>query len=402
MDWTIKFLLLACIAGWAVTATRLRRRARNLAKRNGELLHQQESLRVERQLAEANLQIILSSMQEGVLVLDRRRVIRLANPSAQRLFGWTAEITAKPVLEVVREPAVDVLIAAAVAGGEPQEAEIELPGRKPPLVLEVHVTPMRDATGEPAALAMFRDVGRLKRLEDVRREFVANVSHELRTPLSVFQGYVEQLMDAPDMPRKEQHAVFSILEKHSSRLNALVEDLLILARLESKPDELEREPIDLAAFLRDLKRDWEPRAGARGISMELDVPGDLRPMKADRRRIEQVFTNLFDNALKHTPEGGTITLAAANAESMVEVSVSDTGQGILSSHLPHIFERFYRADKARSREVGGTGLGLSIVKHIARAHGGSVEAESTVGKGTTIRVRLPVATDESGSALDGK
>ena len=397
MDWITKILLLVCIAGWAATAARLRRRARDLAKRNQELLQQHESLREQRQLAEANLQIILSSMQEGVLVLDRRRVIRLANPSAQKLFGWTAEVTSKPVLEVVREPAVDALIGAAVASGETQEAEIELTGRKPPLVLEVHVTPMRDAAGDPAALAMFRDVGRLKRLEDVRREFVANVSHELRTPLSVFQGYVEQLMDAPDMPSKEQHAVFSVMEKHSKRLNALVEDLLILARLESKPDELERELIDMAAFLRDLKRDWEPRIRAKGIAMEINVPGDLSGLSADRRRIEQVFTNLLDNALKYTPGGGTVTLGAANAESMIEIWVADTGQGILSSHLPHIFERFYRADKARSREVGGTGLGLSIVKHIARAHGGSVEAESTVGKGTTIRVRLPVAPAEDGS-----
>ena len=389
MDWSLGLLLLLSLTGWAVMAPRLRRRASNLEKRTEQLLQERESLRVQRQLAEGNLQIILSSMQEGVLVLDKRRMIRLANPSALKLFNWAAEVSNRPVMEVLREPAVDDLIAAALQTGESREAEIELPGRKPTLVLEVRVTPMRDAAGEPAALAMFRDVGRLKRLEEVRREFVANVSHELRTPLSVFQGYVEHLIDTPDMPREEQSEVFGVLNKHSRRLNALVEDLLILARLESRPDDLEREPIDVPALLRELKRDWELRAREKGVAMEVDVGSALVPLNADRRRIEQVFTNLFDNALKHTPKGGTITLGASNAGAMLEMWVKDTGQGILSSHLPHIFERFYRADKARSREVGGTGLGLSIVKHIAKAHGGSVTTESTVGKGTTIRVSLP-------------
>ncbi len=389
MDSILGLLLLLSLGGGAFMASRFRRRAVNLEKRNEQLLQERESLRVQRQLAEGNLQIILSSMQEGVLVLDKRRRIRLANPSALKLFNWAAEVSNRPVLEVLREPAVDELIAEALKTCEPREAEIELPGRKPAVVLEVRVSPMRDAAGEPAALAMFRDVGRLKRLEEVRREFVANVSHELRTPLSVFQGYVEQLMETPDMPEEEQSQVFAVLNKHSRRLNALVEDLLILARLESRPDELEREPINVPALLQELKRDWELKAGEKGVSMELDVAGDLVPLSADRRRLEQVFTNLFDNALKHTPEGGTITLGASNVGAMLEMWVKDTGRGILSSHLPHIFERFYRADKARSREVGGTGLGLSIVKHIAKAHGGSVKAESTVGKGTTIRVSLP-------------
>jgi two-component system phosphate regulon sensor histidine kinase PhoR len=389
MDWFFGLLLLLSIAVWAVTSSRLRRRAEVLAKRNEQLMDERESLRVQRQLAEANLQIILSSMQEGVLVLDKRRTIRLANPAAQKLFDWTGEMSKRPVLDVLREPAVDDLIASALESGEPREAEIESAGRRNPLVLEVHVTPMRDAAGEPAALAMFRDVARLKRLEDVRREFVANVSHELRTPLSVFQGYVEHLIDEPDMPRQRQAEVFGVLRKHSKRLNALVEDLLILARLESRPDELEPELIDLPGFLRELKRDWELRAGEKGVAVQLEVAAELDPLHADRRRIEQVFTNLLDNALKYTSEGGTITLGASRVGPMMELWVKDTGQGILSSHLPHIFERFYRADKARSREVGGTGLGLSIVKHIARAHGGSVDAGSTVGKGTTIRVRLP-------------
>ena len=371
-----------------------------MVNRNERILKEGEALRLQRQLAEANLEIILSSMQEGVLVVDRRRAVRLANPAACRLFDLQPPFVNRPVLKLLREPAVDDMIARALESGQPQEGELELTARKAALVLAVNVAPMRDAAGESAALAMFRDVGRLKRLEDVRREFVANVSHELRTPLAVFQGYLETLSDTPDMARKQQTEVFSILTRHSKRLNALVEDLLILARLESGPQELEVETIDVAAFFGEIARDWRLSAGKKGVALKLDVARDLPPLLADSHRIGQVFSNLFDNALKYTLEGGTITLGAATAGAMMELWVKDTGQGILSSHLPHIFERFYRADKARSREVGGTGLGLSIVKHIAKVHGGSVEAESAFGKGTTIRLRLPLASgaDRAASA----
>ena len=398
MSWILGFLLVLTLGAWAVRESRIRRRAATLVNRNERILKEGEALRLQRQLAEANLEIILSSMQEGVLVVDRRRAVRLANPAACRLFDLQPPFVNRPVLKLLREPAVDDMIARALESGQPQEGELELTARKAALVLAVNVAPMRDAAGESAALAMFRDVGRLKRLEDVRREFVANVSHELRTPLAVFQGYLETLSDTPDMARKQQAEVFFILTRHSKRLNALVEDLLILARLESGPQELEVETIDVAAFFGEIARDWRLSAGKKGVALKLDVARDLPPLLADSHRLGQVFSNLFDNALKYTPEGGTITLGAATAGAMMELWVKDTGQGILSSHLPHIFERFYRADKARSREVGGTGLGLSIVKHIAKVHGGSVEAESAFGKGTTIRLRLPLASDADRTA----
>jgi two-component system phosphate regulon sensor histidine kinase PhoR len=368
-----------------------RRRERQHGKRVEELRREHESLRNQRTLAEANLEIILSSMQEGVLVLDKRRAVRLANPAAQKLFNLPADFQGRPVIALLREPAVDDMVVAAVERAEACDAELHLSARKPPMVLAARVAPMRDASGEPAALAMFRDVGHTKRLEDVRREFVANVSHELRTPLAVFQGYLEHLLDAPDMPRKAQTEVFAVLDRHSKRLTALVEDLLVLARMESQPDELSREEIEVPAFLAEIARDFALRAKKKGVKLRVDVPSGIAPLNADPLRIGQVFTNLTDNALKFTPEGGTVTLGAAVSGGETLLWVSDTGQGILSSHLPHIFERFYRVDKGRSRDVGGTGLGLSIVKHIARAHGGDAEAESTFGKGTTIRLRLPNA-----------
>jgi two-component system, OmpR family, phosphate regulon sensor histidine kinase PhoR len=391
MAWILGLLLAAALIAWAVREARMRRRIALLERRERRAEKEAEQLERQRERAEANLEIILSSMQEGVLVVDSRRAVRLANPAVCRLFDLQLPVINRPLLKLLREPAVDEMVAQAQQTGQAQEAELELSGRGSPLILAVHVAPMRDAAGEPAALAMFRDVSRLKLLEDVRREFVANVSHELRTPLAVFQGYIESLSDSPDMPRKQQAEIFAILTRHSRRLNALVEDLLILARLESKPHELEIEPIDVNAFLAETARDWKLAAEKKGVAVTVDAAGGMATLRADRLRLEQVFNNLMDNALKYTPEGGTITVGGASAGEFTELWVKDTGSGILSSHLPHIFERFYRADKARSREVGGTGLGLSIVKHIARAHGGTVEAESALGKGTRIRLRLPTA-----------
>lgn len=414
MSWLFGILFLFTLIVWVWREIHFRQSAGKLSDLLDDLVHEREPVNFEttgalaehgqraelisrelnhvrrqRELAEANLHIILSSMQEGVLVTDSRRTIRLANPAARKLFTLPANVMGLPVLETFREPAVDSMIATAMKTGEPQEIELEIAGRKPPLILVVNVTPMRDATGEAGALVMFRDITRLTQLEQVRREFVANVSHELRTPLAIFQGYVENLQDAPDMSATERNETFAILAKHSRRLNALVEDLLILARLEARQHEMELESLEVADFCREMARDWAVRVEKKNVTLRLDIAGELPVIEADRMRLEQVFNNLLDNALKYAPQGSTITFGAAHVDGMVDFSVKDEGQGILSADLPHIFERFYRADKARSREVGGTGLGLSIVKHIAQAHGGSVSAESTYGKGTTIHVRLP-------------
>jgi two-component system, OmpR family, phosphate regulon sensor histidine kinase PhoR len=361
-----------------------------VAKAAAEQIH----FRRQRELAEANLQILLSSMEDGVMVVDSRHSIRLVNQSLRRTFGLDPHTIGHPVIETLHEPLVDEMIASALATGKSQENEIELSGRKPPVVLIAIVTPMRDAAGEPGALSIFRDITRLTQLEQVRRQFVANVSHELRTPLAIFQGYVENLVDNPDMAPNERADVFAILEKHSKRLNALVEDLLILARLEARREELEPERLDVSAFLADVARDWAIRMEKKSVELKVDVQPGLPALYADSFRLEQVFNNLLDNALKYTPSGHAITLSAARDGDSLSLKVKDTGPGILSSDLPHIFERFYRADKARSRELGGTGLGLSIVKHIAQAHGGTVSAESTFGKGTTIHLRLPFGSDD--------
>ncbi len=230
---------------------------------------------------------------------------------------------------------------------------------------------------------------RLRQLEEVRTEFVANVSHELRTPLSIFQGYTETLIDHPDMPPEEARPILEIMHRHSRRLNALVEDLLILARLESRDDKLQLAPLDMAKFLREAMTDWSLRSAEKKIALNADIAPGLPQISADVFRLEQVLGNLIDNAIKYTNSGGRVTVRATAVNNGVEIRVEDTGLGIPTDDLPRIFERFYRADKGRSREHGGTGLGLSIVKHIVLAHGGTVRAESEQGKGTSIILMLP-------------
>jgi len=417
MSWLIGFILFVVIGVWIARERRMSRICKDLNARADDLLsvgnqplfstsgqdnpsrlaalmdrieQEHEHLRRQRQLAEANLQIILSSMQEGVMVVDSRHTVRVVNPSLRKLFHLLGDLFGRPVLEILREPEFEKMITEALDSGRPQEKEVLSHQAGSARILSVNASPIRDAAGEAGVVAMFRDVTRLNQLEDVRREFVANVSHELRTPLAIFQGYVENLIDAPGMEREEQAQTFVILQKHSRRLNALVEDLLILARLEARSDTLHREQLNIGGFLHEFVRDWSVRVKAKQVLMKLELEDELPFISADHMRIEQVLNNLLDNAFKYSPQGGTIEIGAKRCPAGVEFWVKDSGPGILSTDLSHIFERFYRADKARSRELGGTGLGLSIVKHLVQAHGGSVEAQSTLGKGTTIILRFPI------------
>jgi two-component system phosphate regulon sensor histidine kinase PhoR len=416
MNWLLGILLVATLSAWASRERALRRAVSKavsileqiaagkspktlqpggpldaLRRKLESVEDEHAHLRQQRQLAEANLQIIFSTMQDGVLVTDSRRGVRLVNPSLRKLLELPGEVFGHPAVEILREPEVDAMIVKALDSAVAQERELEVIRSGNHIVLAISASPMRDASGEKGALVLFRDVTRLTRLEHVRREFVANVSHELRTPLAIFQGYVENLQDQPDMPREDQMQAFAVLQKHSKRLNALVEDLLTLARLEARREDIDRQPMDLPEFLKEIDRDWAIRTAKKQVTLRLEIGPGVGSIFADRMRIDQVFTNLLDNAFKYTPPGGEIVIGAKLDGAFVELWVKDSGPGILSTDLVHIFERFYRADKARSREHGGTGLGLSIVKHIVKAHDGEVRATSQYGHGTTIHVRLPVA-----------
>ncbi|MDQ6939709.1 MAG: ATP-binding protein, partial [Verrucomicrobiota bacterium] len=240
------------------------------------------------------------------------------------------------------------------------------------------------------AVVLFRDMTQVRQVEEMRRDFVANVSHELRTPLSIFRGYLETLLDDPQQPREELVRILEVMDRHADRLTLLVEDILSLAKLESPGARLDLTEIYLPDFLESILRDWEKRFGTKLLTASLAAPQDLPIISADEHRLQEVIYNLLDNAVKYSQPEGKIRLRAERFDESVRISVSDEGVGIPARDLPRVFERFYRADKARSRQLGGTGLGLSIVKHIAQLHGGSVEAESEPGRGTTISVVLPL------------
>jgi two-component system phosphate regulon sensor histidine kinase PhoR len=244
------------------------------------------------------------------------------------------------------------------------------------------------ATG---VVILFHDATQLRQVAEVRRDFVANVSHELRTPLSILRGYIETLLDDSDTSPDELNRILEVMKRHSDRLGRLVDDLLSLARLESVHHNLQFFDLRLSELFAAIVRDWAKKFADKRISVDVQIAPDLPLIHADETRLQEVLYNLLDNALKYSPAGGKIRLQAKRSGgNEIVISVSDSGVGISESDLPRIFERFYRTDKARSRQLGGTGLGLAIVKHIAQMHGGRVEAESNLGKGTTIRVILPI------------
>ncbi len=360
-----------------------------------------ELMRLRQEMREEayNLKTILESMEEGVMVVDNRHVLRLVNPSFLRLFHFQQSPTGLTVLHALRETTVEEMITTALRTGEGQSCEFSRNASKPLQHYAANAVPMQDTTGHLNALVIFRDVSRLRLLEDVRRDFVANVSHELRTPLSIFHGYVENLLDTPDIDREDLTGILHILKRHSGRLNAILEDLLILARLESRHEVLRVEPINMETFCATMLKDWSGKVAAKKVTLVADVAPGLAWMPADPLRLEQVFSNLLDNALKYTLDGGLITIRVKREGENFQVAIQDTGAGIPPSDLPHIFERFYRADKSRTREQGGTGLGLSIVKHIVQSHGGTVRAESVHGKGSTIILCFPAVPAPAGSLV---
>ena len=269
-----------------------------------KLAAEQERLRGQSAREEFNLRTILASMAEGVMVVDAQHVLRLVNPSFIRLFEPKGDPLGQTVLQFLREPELEEMISAALATGEPQTREVGMNGGRPARHFAVHSVPMRDQAGTPGVVTIFRDITRLKQLEDVRREFVANVSHELRTPLSIFHGFLENLRDAPAMSRPDQAEIFAIMDKHSQRLNALLEDLLTLARLESRQETLRPEEIVVAELLRGVSADWESKIAKKNLTLTLDVAADLPPLFADPLRLEQVLNNLLENAVKYTEPGG--------------------------------------------------------------------------------------------------
>jgi two-component system phosphate regulon sensor histidine kinase PhoR len=345
---------------------------------------------LEKQIAkrESGMQTIFSAMQDALLVVDSNRRVILTNETFRKLFDAPEISLSAPLLEIVRDPTLDGLLTDAFRDTGPVRCELALEESQ----IELHAVATKNDRGEiTGALVLFHDITELKKMDQIRRDFVANVSHELRTPLSILRGYIETLLDNPKTPPEELTRILRVMKRHSDRLELLVEDLLTLAQLESANPNLQMGMVELSSFLPEMVRDWEKKLATKQLKIIVDVPIEFYPICADRTRLQEALYNLLDNAVKYSREHGEIRLSARQRDCEIELAVSDDGIGIAKEDLPRIFERFYRADKARSPDkVRGTGLGLAIVKHVAQLHGGRVEAESELEKGTTIRVLLPV------------
>lgn len=335
---------------------------------------------------------ILDGMQEGVLLLDKDGKVALMNPSLREMLLLRADVLGQPLLEVVRHAELKELLDRARTTQKTCSGEVELGGLKPRRLL-VRGTAFTEESGNAGGkagglLAVFFDVTDIRRLESLRRDFVANVSHELRTPVTAVLSAAETLESALARDPEAAKRFLAIIERNASRLQRLIEDLLDLSRIESRELRLRPERFPFEPFAVHLLSMFRERADKRRITLKLEGAKSI-DLDADRRALEQVLTNLVDNAVKYCPEGSTVSLCAERVDGRVRLDVADNGSGIEEKHLARLFERFYRVDTGRSREMGGTGLGLSIVKHLVEAMGGTIDVSSTVGKGTTFAIALP-------------
>jgi two-component system phosphate regulon sensor histidine kinase PhoR len=348
--------------------------------------------RVEQSFAEVRssqhqLETLLNSMQDAVIAVSADGLVQWANQPMNRMVPQGTRLQ-QPVVETIRDPDFLATVKDATVSREVKTARATsiVPGR----AFDVTAAPLPDG----GAVAVLRDLTETERVEKTRRDFIANVSHELRTPLTSIQGYAETLLDTTPENGAPTREFLEIIRKNSSRMSRLTEDLLTLARVESGETRFDVEPVPPAELLHDAEESFREIARTHDIDLRIQdqpIPESLATVLADREAIHQVFSNLIDNALKYGASGGRVVLGARTVPHAVEFSVRDFGAGIASEHLPRLFERFYRVDKARSRESGGTGLGLAIAKHIMLAHGGSIRAESELAHGAIFLFTLPTA-----------
>ena len=346
---------------------------------------------------------ILRGMLEGVLVIDPKGRVLVINEQAQRMFNLSPDrdILGASILELSRHPEMKKLIEQVLVfdfTSERYSRQVELhEGRW----FRVNAVSLRNNQSSTyGSILVFHDITEVKQLERMRSDFVANVSHELRTPLTAIRGYAETLRQTPpDDPADVQHFL-SIIEKHADRLSRLTENLLTLSDLESGKIEIDFNPVDIKRVVQSVSEVFSDAANKRHVTLEQVIEQGLPAVMGDVDRLQQLLINLVDNAVKYTPVNGTVTVKAQRTTinssiDAVELSVSDTGTGIPEHAIPRLTERFYRVDKARSRDLGGTGLGLAIVKHIAQAHGAQLKIESALHKGTMVSVLLPTAAEVS-------
>jgi two-component system phosphate regulon sensor histidine kinase PhoR len=353
-----------------------------------ELRGQVSELREER----AKLIATFAGMSEGVLLLDAGGRVEGYNRAFREMISNRyGDIEGKTLMEAFRNIDLQKLYEDFRRNGAPLTGELTL-GKANPLVLDVSIDPVRTEPGEEKAVFVFHDVTRLKRLEQMRIDFVANMAHEIRTPLTAILGFVETLRSGAVEDREQARRFLGVIEEQARRLNRLLDDLLTLSNIELGQTRFAFEEISLADALNQVLPVLENRMKQKRLTLLQEIPPDLPSLRADRDRLVQALLNVLDNAVKFTPEEGRISIAAETDETgNTIVRISDTGIGIPEGELNRIGERFYRVDRTRSREMGGTGLGLSIVKHIMAAHGGGMVIDSRLGRGTTVSLRFPPA-----------
>jgi two-component system phosphate regulon sensor histidine kinase PhoR len=343
-----------------------------------ELSARLEKLRAER----GKLEATISSMEEGVIPLDAEGRIEGANASARTLFELRDAPQGLRLWELVRLPGLEELALKALRERASVRDTFEVGTR----VLSVRLSPVSEGHG---VVLVAHDITEDRRYDTLRREFVANVSHELRTPLSVVQGYTETLLEGAMKDEKNGPEFLGIIDKNVRRLSSIVSDLLDLSKLESGGQVFEPRPVDVRALVERVGDAFRPVAERKRQQLVVEVPANAGTVDADGALLERAVSNLVDNALKYTPEGGRVRMSATSDGVQAAITVEDNGMGIPEADLPRVFERFYRVDKSRSRDLGGTGLGLSIVKHIIQLHGGTISVRSAVGTGSSFTIRLP-------------
>jgi len=338
------------------------------------------------------LEAVAREMRTGIAVLDADGRVQYVNPFFERSFPVSSPAPGRHISEIIKNPtlleAVECYIGKGTDKGGvcvdgrgcPGEIEIDEAER----FLNIRMVPLSE-DGARSLLIFLRDITEEKRVETIKKDFVANVSHELRTPLASIKGYSEALLD-DDTDKARQREFLEIIDRHATRMSRIIDDLLILSRLESSAVSLDSAPVDMADLIRSTLKGCLKQASDKSITISSDLPETLPGVMGDRDRLEQVVVNLLDNAIKYTPAGGSVSISAVDLGGEVRVDVSDTGIGIPEDDISRIFERFYRVDKARSRALGGTGLGLAIVKHIIQGHNGRLEVRSRLGRGSTFSI----------------
>ena len=349
--------------------------------------------------AAALLEVTMDSMREAVVIIDSAMRVVALNNSARGVFraGGDSALSPRRLSDLTRNPSVYSAFAAAVARGERAEVKVEIERGDARGTYDLHVAPLRQreavyGSDVRGAVGVLFDITRLERLERVRQEFLTNVSHELRTPLTSIITFVETLEDVGAEDRETALRFLSVIRRNAERMSVLINDILELSAIEAGTVAVEPAQVRLATLVGECFNALGPSAEGRGVKLFNEVSRDVF-VRADARRLEQMLMNLVDNAVKYTRAGGEVRVSHERGRARDRVHVADTGEGIAAEHLPRIFERFYRVDRARSREMGGTGLGLAIVKHLARAHGGEATARSELGRGSTFTLELPSAAE---------